>query len=130
MEVIFINGKNPESWHYPDFTKIKKEQITENSIEYNDEFRIGFGKELILKDVYIWYGKFCARSKKRMLVLSSGPHIQMNFSLQNATTYFTEILPRPFVRFKPHQHNLLLLPKKICWCNGIQVKKQRDLLLI
>jgi len=110
--LILDQEKAADAWHYPDFTSIKKEEVIENDVEYNDEFRIGFGKELILEDVYIWYGKFRSISKTRMLVVSSGSHVQMNFSLQNVTTYFTEILPKPFVQFKSHQHNLLLLPKK------------------
>lgn len=111
-EQVLNQAKAAEAWHYPDFTSIRKDEVIENNLEYNDATRIGFGKELILEDVYIWYGRFRALSKKQLLIASAGSHVQMNFSLQNMTTYFTEILPKPFVRFKSHQHNLLLLPQK------------------
>ena len=112
MVTNLTNHKSLETWHFPDFSSIKKDEVTENNIEFDDDLRTGMGKELLLEDVYIWYGKFRAHSKKQLLVLSSGSHVQMNFSLQSATTYFTDILQKPFVRFKPHQHNLLLLPKR------------------
>jgi len=112
MTVNSTNQSGSGVWHFPDFSSVKKEDVSENHIVYDDDLRTGTGKEILLEDVYIWYGKFKARSKKNLLVLNSGSHVQMNFNLQNATTYFTDILLKPFVRFKPHQHNLLLLPKR------------------
>ncbi|TDE13952.1 AraC family transcriptional regulator [Dyadobacter psychrotolerans] len=109
---ISIEETKANHWHYPDFSAIKKDEVIENDIGYDDEFRIGFGKELLLEDIYVWYGRFRSLSKKPVLVNSSGSHVQMNFSLQNSTVYLNETQSRPFVRFKPHQHNLLLLPKK------------------
>jgi len=104
--------KNINHWQYPDFTTIKKEEITETDIVYDDELRIGSGKEILLEDIYIWYGQFRALSRKPILIKSAGAHIQMIFSLQNATIYLSETHSGPFVKFKSHQHNLLLLPKK------------------
>jgi AraC-like DNA-binding protein len=111
MSVNFLE-QNTETWHFPDFSAIKKDEVIEYQITYNDELRTGVGRELLLEDIYVWYGKFQAHSRKQLLVLNSGSHIQMTFSLQSATAYFTETLPKPFVRFKPHQHNLLLLPQR------------------
>jgi len=98
-------------WQYPDFSSISKEEVTENELCF-DRGLTGFGKEILLEDVYFWYGNFRSASRKLFPVSTSGSHIQMTFSLQSRTSYFLEISTQPFVRFKQHQHNLLLLPKQ------------------
>ena len=121
MTLNSTNQSGSAAWYFPDFSSLKKEEVTENHIKYDDELRTGTGKEILMEDVYIWYGKFTAHSKKSVLVCNSGSHVQMNFNLQNATTYFTEILQKPFVRFKAHQHNIILLPQRnmlVHWLPG------------
>lgn len=101
-----------QSWQFPEYASLTKDEIIENHIDFCDEYRNGFGKEILMDGIYFWYGKFTVNSTKPMLVNTLSSHIQMNFSIQNVTTYFSDSLTKPFVRFKPHQHNLVLLPQR------------------
>lgn len=101
-----------QSWQFPDFVSLTKDDVIENQIEYCDEFRNGHGKEILVEGIYFWYGQFKVSSRKPMVINTSSSHVQMNFCIQNVTTYFSDSVTKPFVRFKPHQHNLLLLPRR------------------
>ncbi|MCF2446569.1 AraC family transcriptional regulator [Dyadobacter sp. CY345] len=101
-----------QSWEYPDFTLMQRDEIIENNLEFDNDYIRGTGKEILLQGVHFWYGKFQVTSRKPLLIDTSGSHIQMNFCLQNVTTYLSESFTKPFVRFKPYQHNLLLLPQR------------------
>ncbi len=99
-------------WHFPDFAAPYHEEITDKEIVYDDEYGKGTGKEILLEGVYIWYGRFQVQSKKPMLIRSMGSHVQLNFCIQSTTSYYSKNSSKPFVRFKPHQHNMILLPQK------------------
>lgn len=117
--------KTNHSWQFPDFTGHAKEEVTENDLIYDDERTKGIGKELITEGLFVWYGHFQVLSDKPLLVRTSGSHIQMNFSLQSSTTYFSETSSKPFVRFKTQQHNLFLLPERnlvVQWKHNEQVE--------
>lgn len=101
-----------QSWKYPDFNLLSRDEIIENNLEFDNDYIQGSGREILLRGVHFWYGNFQVHSRKRLLIDTSGSHIQMNFCLQNVTTYFSESFAQPFVRFRPYQHNLLLLPKR------------------
>ena len=104
--------KENHFWQFPDFTGHAREEVTENDLVYDDERTKGVGKELITEGLFVWYGHFKVLSDKPLIVRSSGSHIQMNFSLQSSTTYFSESATKPFVRFRTQQHNLFLLPER------------------
>ncbi|WP_439556252.1 helix-turn-helix transcriptional regulator, partial [Dyadobacter sp.] len=83
------------------------------------------GREFISKSFYIWYGKFRVHSEGPVVVHSAGDRVQMLFCMQGVATYFQETASKPFVRFKPQQHNLFLLPDKnliIQWKPGGEVE--------
>lgn len=107
-----VKNEIAQSWQFPDFTTLTKDAIIENHIDYNDAYRNGFGKEILLDGIYFWYGQFRVTSRKPMLVNTSSSHVQINFCMQNTTSYFADSLVKSFVRFKPHQHNLMLLPQR------------------
>lgn len=109
---VTISGRSSESsiWGFPDFTSGRDEVLTENDIDYDDEFRQGVGKEYILDNIYIWYGRFQSRSKKPMPISNSKAHVQMLFCLGKNIAYLSDHA-RPFAKFKAYQHNLLLLPQ-------------------
>ncbi|PWJ60472.1 AraC-like DNA-binding protein [Dyadobacter jejuensis] len=100
------------SWKFPDFGNFQEHEVIENDIEYKDDLRIGWGKEFIMEDIYIWYGKFHSPSQKPLAVIPLQSHIQMFFSLGSPMSYRHENEREPFVRFETHQQNMLLLPKK------------------
>ncbi|CAG5068088.1 HTH-type transcriptional activator RhaR [Dyadobacter sp. CECT 9623] len=99
-------------WQFPDFASPEGDEVTERNLVYDDARIVGVGKELIMEGVYVWYGKFHVRSSDPLPVRMLGSHIQMNFSLQSVTTYFSEASTKPFVKFRSQQHNLFLLPQK------------------
>jgi AraC-like DNA-binding protein len=109
---IEIGPESMQKWSYPDFGSLKNDDVVENHIVYDDDYSDGIGKEIMIEGVYVWYGHFKVKSRKPILINTSASHIQMNFCLQNVTTYFSEAFSKPFVRFRPHQHNLLLLPQR------------------
>jgi AraC-like DNA-binding protein len=114
MQLAMVEPKPEltESWQYPDFSGLRKEQITIHDTVYNDAYMQGKGYEILLDGIYFWYGNFTVNSKEPMLIQTSDSHIQMIFCLQNVTTYFSKSVKKSFIRFKPYQHNLLLLPKR------------------
>lgn len=99
-------------WQFPDFTAPGRNSVIETELVFDDSRCIGAGKELTMEGVYIWYGNFHVRSAEPLQVRMSGSHVQMIFSLHSVTTYFPEASSKPFVKFKPQQHNLFLLPQK------------------
>lgn len=111
-ELVDQKHEIAHSWEYPDFAFLKKDEIIENEIEFDGQYMHGSGREILLQGVYFWYGNFQVTSRKPLVINTSASHIQMNFCLQNVTTYFSESFSKPFVRFKPYQHNLLLLPQR------------------
>ncbi|SEI92650.1 transcriptional regulator, AraC family [Dyadobacter koreensis] len=111
-KAVELTWEGSQSWKYPDFALLEKDQIIENRLEFDNEFMAGSGREILLEGVYIWYGNFKVSSKKPLMINTSASHIQMNFCLQNITTYYSESFSKPFVRFKPYQHNLVLLPQR------------------
>jgi AraC-like DNA-binding protein len=110
-------------WHFPDFVTSNKDEVTEVDLVYDDQRIQGAGKELIMEGLYVWYGQFHVKSDKPLLVHSAGSHVQMNFSLQSTTTYYSVVSSKPFVKFRPQQHNLFLLPDKDML---VQWKPQED----
>jgi AraC-like DNA-binding protein len=110
--VNFKQEKPTPNWHYPDFAAPYDEEIIQKEIVYDDEYGKGTGKEILLEGVYVWYGRIQVQSPKPILIRSMGSHIQLNFCMQSTTSYFSENASKPFIRFKPHQHNMILLPQK------------------
>ena len=118
-----------QSWHYPDFASLKNEELIDNDIVYDDNYIKGTGREIMLGGIHFWYGNFKVSSLRPLVVTTSASHIQMNFSIQNVTAYYSETTSKPFVRFKPYQHNLLLLPQRkmvVQW----QPEKETEVFLI
>lgn len=112
MQSALSAGESIEKWKYPNFATYKRSQFEENTVVYEDDLTRGTGLEFVMKGVYIWYGRFRANVGKQILVSSWNSHIQMNFNLQNVTSYFSESLGKPFFKLKSHQHNILVLPKR------------------
>lgn len=113
------------SWTFPEFDPLREDAVTDNPLTYKDARTTGSGRELISGDFYIWYGKFRVHSEGPVVIKATGDRIQMLFCLQGAATYFQETASKPFVRFKPQQHNLFLLPNKnvmIQWKPGEEVE--------
>lgn len=125
FNVVETKPETKQSWQYPDFASLKKDEVIENHIVYDDDYIKGKGQEIMLDGVYFWYGNFRINSGQPMLINTSASHVQMNFCLQNVTTYFCESSVKPFVRFKPYQHNLLLLPQRkmvVQWQPGLETE--------
>jgi AraC-like DNA-binding protein len=101
-----------QSWHFPDIASLKREELIENDVVYDDGYITGTAREIALSGIHFWHGNFKVNAIKPLTVNTSSSHVQMYFSVQNVTAYFSETSSKPFMRLKPYQHNLLLLPQR------------------
>jgi AraC-like DNA-binding protein len=104
-----VVDEDSDVWRFPEFVR-GSDVITEKLLNYDDEFRLGIGKEYIAEDIYIWYGRFQSRSPRPMPISNSTAHVQMFFCLGKNIAYFSGY-GRQFVKFKTYQHNLMLIPE-------------------
>ncbi len=111
-EVAEIIQQIEPTWEFPNFTGLLKETVIEKQSDYTNTDTNGWGKEIFLEGIYIWYGLFRVTSDTPMVVNLPASHIQMHFCIQSGSTYFSTESPKAIATFKPQQHNLMLLPQQ------------------
>jgi hypothetical protein len=96
---------NLQTWQFPDFTSISKDTIVENYTDFCDDFRKGFGKEILLDGIYFWYGHFSVGSSEPILINTAASHVQMNFVFK--------IVPAIILKHPPNRSPNLILTSTI-----------------